>query len=223
AMRTDSWCVFNHFTGVDLWQDVFRQQGGDTGDHPFPCDAAALHHILDDGWAYVLRFDNGVTSAGVLVDGRKRAADEAISPAEEWHRLIGGYPSLVRQFRHATPTMPWMRTRRLQRLGPRAAGDNWADLASSTYTLDALYSPGIAHSMLTVQRLARLLTEPGPSRQGLQEYQRALQAETAFIDRLVHASYQAFADFRLLAAWTMYYFAGAIAAEERRKQGRAGP
>ena len=40
---------------------------------------------------------------------------------------------------------------------------------------------------------------------------------------LVHGSYRAFGRFELVAGFTMYYFAGAIAAEKRRKQGRAGP
>jgi FADH2 O2-dependent halogenase len=28
-------------------------------------DDAALHHVFDGGWVWVLRFNNGITSAGV--------------------------------------------------------------------------------------------------------------------------------------------------------------
>jgi FADH2 O2-dependent halogenase len=118
-----------------------------------------------------------------------------------------------------------MRTQRLQRRARRAAGDNWAMLASSAYTLDALFSTGNAHSLLTVRRLARILESGwGSDLSGaLAAYDQTLQREITFLDMLVHGSYQAFGNFRLLAAFTMYYFAGAISSEERRRQGTAQP
>src|SRR5262249_44865938 len=69
SVRTNSWSVFSHFQGVALWQNVLREQGGLIDDHPYHCDHAALHHVLDDGWIWVLRFNNGITSAGVMYDG----------------------------------------------------------------------------------------------------------------------------------------------------------
>ena len=47
--------------------------------------------------------------------------------------------------------------------------------------------------------------------------------EVQFLDRLIHGSYLAFGRFGLLAAYTMYYFAGAIHSEGRRRRGDAGP
>src|SRR5450631_2308100 len=49
--------LYSHFTGItrtETW-----------GNTPFPVDDAAVHHIFDGGWVWVLRFNNGVTSAGV--------------------------------------------------------------------------------------------------------------------------------------------------------------
>jgi FADH2 O2-dependent halogenase len=223
-VRTNSWSVFNHFVGVERWEDVLREWGGRTEDHPYPCDAAALHHVFADGWMWVLRFDNGVTSAGFLLDGEKRRSDPALVPEDEWLRLMERYPGIARQFRNARPILPWMRTQRLQRRARRTAGANWAMLAPSAYTLDALFSTGNAHALATIQRLARLIERGwgGSLREHLAGYDQALQREMAFLDLLVHGSYQAFGNFRLLAAFTMYYFAGAISGEERRKQGIAG-
>ena len=34
---------------------------------PFPVDDAAVHHVFDGGWIWVLRFNNGITSAGAAV------------------------------------------------------------------------------------------------------------------------------------------------------------
>jgi FADH2 O2-dependent halogenase len=224
GVRTNSWSVFSHFTGVELWHDVLREQGGTTYDHPYACDHAALHHVLDDGWIWVLRFNNGVTSAGVLYDGERRPPDPGIDPAAEWAALLRRYPSVGRQFAGARPVQPWVRTGRVQRRARRVAGDDWAMLAHAAYFLDALFSSGNAHSLLTIERLTRILARhwgrPSLPAQ-LAAYEASLLREADFLDRLVHGCYRSFRRFDLLAAFTMYYFAGAIHAEERRQQGRA--
>ena len=98
ALHTNSWSVYSHFTNVALWQDVLLEQGGTIEDHPYHCDHAALHHVLDDGWVWVLRFNNGVTSAGVTYDGERRPADPRADPETEWAALLRRYPSIGRQF-----------------------------------------------------------------------------------------------------------------------------
>ena len=216
-MRTDSWSVFAHLEGVGRWEEVQRARGADLAGHPYRCDDAALHHVFDDGWAYVLRFGSGLVSAGLLVDGGKRRPARAAE--EEWRAMLARFPAVAQQFKDARPIRPWARTGRLQRRMARVAGPDWALLAPSAYTLDALYSTGNAHALWTVRRLARLL-ERGEATVG---YAAALERETDFLDLLVHGSYRALGRPRRLFAWTMLYFAGAIAAEERARQGRAGP
>ncbi|MFL5341163.1 MAG: NAD(P)/FAD-dependent oxidoreductase [Gemmataceae bacterium] len=223
-VRTNSWSVFNHFTRVELWQDVLIEAGGSVADHPYPCDHAALHHVLDDGWIWVLRFNNGITSAGVLYDGERRPPGDRLDPAEEWAQLLQRYPSVGRQFRRAKPVQPWVCTGRIQRRALRAAGSNWAMLAHAGYFLDALFSSGNAHSLLTIERLARIFSRHWgkPSlAEALAEYDATLQREVDFVDQLVHGCYRSFRRFDLLAPFTMYYFAGAIRSEEDRRQGRA--
>ncbi len=225
TVRTTSWSIFSHFEGVDLWQDVLREQGGRSDDHPYPCDHAALHHVLDEGWIWVLRFNNGITSAGIMFDGERRKPEAVRSPEAEWATLLKRYPSLGRQFQHARPVQPWVRTASVQRRAQRVVGNDWAMLAHAAYFLDALFSSGNAHSLLTIERLGRILARHWgrPSlHDELAEYEAALLREVDFVDRLVHGSYQAFGNFDLMAAYTMYYFTGAIHSEERRQQGIAG-
>lgn len=223
-VRTNSWSIYSHFAGVIRWENILAELGGRTDEHPYHCDDAALHHVLEEGWMWVLRFDNGITSAGFLLDGSKRQPNPSATPEEEWTRLLGRYPAVARQFEHARPVLPWMRSGRLQRRARRTAGENWAMLAPAAYTLDALYSTGNAHAILTIERLARIVGQRWGMeiQEALAEYDAALQREMRFLDMLVHGSYSAFCRFDLLASFTMYYFAGAIAAEERRTQGRAG-
>jgi FADH2 O2-dependent halogenase len=234
TVRTNSWSVFSHFLDVELWQDVLLERGGSIRDHPYHCDHAALHHVLDDCWVWVLRFDNGVTSAGVMYDGERRPAARPVvslrtpgvlDPEAEWVALLGRYPSLGRQFTRARPVQPWTQTGRIQRLARRAAGANWAMLAHAAYFLDPLFSSGNAHSLLTIERLTRVLARHwGRSslKTELMEYEATLFREVDFVDRLVHGCYRSFGRFDLMAAFTMYYFAGAIHSEERRRAGMAG-
>jgi FADH2 O2-dependent halogenase len=224
-VRTNAWSVFSHFSDVALWQDVLREQGGSTADHPFPCDHAALHHVLDEGWIWVLRFNNGVTSAGVMFDGERRPPDASLPPEAEWAALLARYPSLGRHFAQARAVQPWVRTGRIQRKARRVAGADWAMLAHAAYFLDPLFSSGNAHSLLTIERLTRLFARHwGRSslKDELAEYEATLLREVDFVDRMVHGCYRSFGCFELLAAFTMYYFAGAIHSEERRQQGLAG-
>src|SRR6185312_244303 len=86
-------------------------------------------------------------------------------------------------------------------------------------TMDALFSTGIGHSLTAAQRLARILTERREGALLREWYAPALRREVDYIDRLVSGAYRAMPDFPVFAAWGMLYFAGAIAAEERRRRG----
>ncbi|MBO0798507.1 MAG: FAD-dependent oxidoreductase, partial [Blastocatellia bacterium] len=57
--------LYSHFIGVqrsDLMPDYEVE-----GEPPYPPDDSAVHHVFDGGWMWVLRFNNGVTSAGIAV------------------------------------------------------------------------------------------------------------------------------------------------------------
>ena len=55
--------LYSHFSGVKrLDEDVPFDTGATP---PYPVDDAAVHHVFDGGWIWVLRFNNGITSAGV--------------------------------------------------------------------------------------------------------------------------------------------------------------
>jgi FADH2 O2-dependent halogenase len=226
GVRTDAWSVYSHFEGVGLWADVLTESGGSLADHPYHCDDAALHHVLDDGWVWVLRFNNGITSAGAMLDSSRRQPDPARSPEEEWAAILRRYPSIGHQFACARAVRPFVRTGRLQRRTRRAAGDGWAMLAHAAYFLDPLFSGGNAHTLLTIERLGRILRDHWgrPSlRRELDRYGRHLLREVNLLDRMIHGCYRCFTRFDLLGAYVMSYFAAAIHCEHRRRARTAGP
>lgn len=228
-MRTNSRALFGHFTGIELWQRLLESRGGNTADHTFNCDDAALHHIFDGGWMYVLRFNNGVTSAGFLIDGDRQPLDPGVAPEEEWGQWMARYPSVAEQFSRAelTPLCGRLRrTGRLQRRARRTVGPNWAMLPLAAYTLDALHSSGNAHTLYGIERLASIFERRLGSDEfyaALQEHERILQTEIDLVDQIVHGCYGGFVNFELLASFAMFYFAGAHNSEDLCRRGLARP
>jgi len=220
--------LYTHFTGVSRWGDVLEDGYGPaaTAGHPFPCDAAALHQIIDRGWMWVLRFDTGVTSAGFSLDPDAHPVRPGESPAAEWARLVGTYPSLARQFAGAEPVLPFVRTGRLQRRLTRAAGPDWALLPHTAGFLDAWLSPGIAQTLFAVDRLGRAFAEARPGRalgRRMIEYDRAVLRELAWVDEITGTCFSCFDRFPVLSVVAMVYFTAAIYCEESERAGRAGP
>jgi tetracycline 7-halogenase / FADH2 O2-dependent halogenase len=225
-LRTRSRALYSHFTGVARWRDVLREEHGEssTGAHPFPCDAAALHQIIDGGWMWVLRFDDGVTSAGFSLDPDVHPLRSGEAPEAEWQRLLNSYPSLARQFAGAAPIRAFTRTGRLQRRLSRAAGADWALLPHAVGFLDAWLSPGIAQTLFAVERLGRILAEdwrtPRQERQ-LAHYGDTVLRELAWMDEITGTCFACLDRFEVMALVAMLYFVAAVYCEERERAGKA--
>ncbi len=220
SLLTNSRTVYGHFTGVRRWRELYEALGGKSGDHPFDCDAAALHHIFDGGWMWVLRFDNDLVSAGFVLDRKHFPMDDSHGDATEWSSLLSRFPSIQEQFAGAKPVRPIVRSGRLQRVWSRAAGRNWAMLPYTIGFLDPLHSSGIAHNLSGIERLMAILEDGRNVADKLAQYERSLQAEFGLMDKIVHGCYAGFANFELMTTYAMHYFAGAHASEHRRRDGR---
>lgn len=211
--------VFSHFSGVrDMGDAVAGLPPG-----PYPEDWAAVHHVIDEGWMYSLRFDHGVTSAGFLLSphGATQLRASQVSPEALWRTLLRRYPTIETLFGGATPTMPLAFRSRIQHRLTRAAGPRWAMLPHAFGFVDPLFSTGIAWSLRAIERLA-LGFEPGARGRrrepaDLQRYARLLSEEADQIDRFVSGAYDAMAHFDLFAAHAMIYFASVSFAEARQR------
>lgn len=220
-MRMQSYAVFGHFRNMKPWKESLTTS--EIASHPFDCDSSALHHVFDDGWMWQLRFDNGITSAGLLSRSRFEANR---SPDEIWQGTLGQYPSIAVQFKEAMPVQPLIRTNRLQRRLNKAAGENWALLPHSFGFVDPLLSPGHAHSLFGVERLLRIFSQFKHQKDrtpALREYEAALKREVQFLDEMIATCYSTFPRFEIFCDYSMYYFTGAIWHEERILKGLARP
>jgi tetracycline 7-halogenase / FADH2 O2-dependent halogenase len=219
--ETRSAIVFSHFDGVRLMKDV--APGMPEG--PYPDDWAAVHHVIDEGWMYSLRFDDGVTSAGFLLTPRGLASlqSSATSDAETlWRALLQRYPTLARAFADATPLMPIAFRPGIQHRLTRAAGERWALMPHAFAFVDPLFSTGIAWSLRAVERLALAFESAAHNRRVpeldvLTRYEAMLRAEADQIDLVVAGAYEAMTHFDLFAAHAMLYFGAVSFAEASQR------
>jgi FADH2 O2-dependent halogenase len=211
--------LFTHFEGVDRW-DRLRP---DTDTPPYPVDDAAVHHVFPGGWIWVLRFNNGITSAGAALTDGAAAGIRASEGAPAWDRLLATLPSVADQFQASRAVLPFMHSPRLSFRSARAAGSNWALLPSAAGVIDPLLSTGFPLTLLGIVRLLDLLerTSPGKQREAaLETYERMTLAELDATERLVAALYATMADPPLFKRLSLLYFAAASFSEAVRRLGR---
>ena len=214
--QTRSALVFSHFEGVRLMPEVVP--GLPRG--PYPDDWAAVHHVIDGGWMYSLRFDDGVTSAGFALAPRGLAGvtkSRSPDPTVLWRTLLDRYPTIGAAFGAATPVRPFGFRARIQHRLTRAAGARWALLPHAYAFVDPLFSTGIAWSFRAIERLALCFEDGKPDPRELRRYERLLSAEADQIDQLVAGAYEAMDHFDLFAAQALIYFATVSFAEVRQR------
>lgn len=219
--------LFSHFTGVRRLESIPDFQAGGAGRPtdapPYPVDDAAVHHVFDGGWIWVLRFNNGLTSAGVAATDRLAEPLRFAEGAPAWTRLLTRLPSVREQFSEARATLPFVHLPRLSFRSGAVAGTQWALLPSAAGFVDPLLSTGFPLTLLGIARLAQIL-ERGPTSstrsQDLNDYGRTTLAELDAAALLVAALYATLRDFELFAALSLLYFAAANFSETARRLGR---
>ena len=213
--------LFSHFTDVARCDEMPEYAGaGARADRPpCPIDDAALHHVFDGGWMWVLRFGNGTTSAGVAVVDRL-AVDMRLAEGEPaWRRLLERFPTIRAQFADAKPARAFEWIPQLSYRAAVAAGPRWAMLPSAAAFVDPLFSTGFPLTLLGIERLAGVL-ESGAffdGRDALDAYSRTTLAEADHTARFVAGCYAGFPHFDDFVQYSMFYFAAASYAEMARR------
>ncbi len=213
--------LFSHFSNVARLKDASVNGLGEQP--PYPVDDAAVHHVFEGGWIWVLRFNNGITSAGVAAT-RESAERFGLARGEEaWRQLIESIPVLGEQFRDASPTQPFQYTPRLSFRSSATAGKRWAMLPSTAGFVDPLLSTGFPLTLLGVSRLADIVAgnwggEKFACELGL--YARRTDEELLATARLISALYANMGNFPVFRSLSLLYFAAASFSETARRLGR---
>ena len=213
--------LYSHFIGVERCDGMPDYDV--TGNPPYPLDDAAVHHVFENGWMWVLRFNNGVTSAGIVVTD-EMARELKLSDGEAaWQRFLARYPSISAQFADARAVREFTWMPHLTYRSEMAAGEGWVMLPSAAAFVDPLFGPGMPLSALGVERLGRLLEEnlsAGEFNQRLRDYSRTTLREADSTADFVAGCYRAFPQFNLFTSLSMVYYAAAGYCEMARRLGR---
>ncbi len=213
--------LYTHFTDVRRLDEMNVLPSGETP--PYPPDDAALHHVFEGGWIWVLRFGNGLTSAGVAARASLARALRFEEGAPAWERLLDRLPTVREQFADARPALPFVQRARLPFRAAQASGPGWTMLPSAAAFVDPLLSTGFPLTLLGIERLGRALEEdwgtPYLAARLARDADTSLR-ETDAAALLVGALYANFDDFPLFAALSKLYFAAASFSEAARRLGR---
>ena len=218
--------LFTHFSGVRRWETCVdigsnRKTPAPEGDGvpraeatPFPPDDAALHHVFPGGWMWVLRFNNGVTSAGFSMSP-DTAQDLLLQPGSNgWSRLLEHLPSVAAQFADAHPVHPFIQLPSVSFLCPKCVGHRWAMLPSAMGFLDPLLSTGFPLTLLGIRHLSRLLEEDTvPRAERLTGYAAEIRANFGVATELVGALHHNLGRPSVFQSLSMLYFAAASYSE----------
>lgn len=212
--------LYSHFAGVRRL-DAMPEFRSATAP-PYPPDDAAVHHVFDGGWIWVLRFANGITSAGIAAtEALARELDlEAGEPA--WSRVLDRFPAIRAQFEEARALRAFDHSPALAFRRARAAGPGWALLPSAAAFADPLLSTGFPLALLGIDRLARALAEDfGTPRfdSRLAEYETVTLAEADRTAAFVGSLYSVLGDFpRFVERASLYFrFAESVEAIARAR------
>lgn len=207
--------LYTHFVDVERLDGLFPVAGA-----PYPIDDAAVHHVFPGGWIWVLRFNNGITSAGVAATEDLAAELRLADGAAGWDRLLRRLPQVQAQFEKARAVLPFVHSKHLAFRCATVCGPGWALLPSAAGVIDPLLSTGFPLNLLGLGRLLQALETDPPREGALAAYARDTQDELDVTERLVGSLYAVMGDFELFKRLTLLYFAAASFSETARRLGR---
>ena len=213
--------LYSHFSGVGKLDATSCSRIDEPP--PYPIDDAAVHHVFDGGWIWVLQFNNGVTSAGVAATDELAMQLRFSDGSGAWERILDLVPGLKQQFASARALRPFVHMPRLAFRSSNVAGERWALLPSAAGFVDPLLSTGIPLTLLGVSRLAEIIEQDWDTErfsERLQTYAAQTDRELIATARLIGALYANMNNFPVFAALTLLYFAAASFSETARRLGK---
>ncbi|TVQ03914.1 MAG: FAD-dependent oxidoreductase [Balneolaceae bacterium] len=223
--ETNSEAVFSHFVQTRRWLDYLTERQFSTDDYPYNPDHSALHQIIDEGWVWLLRFNNELLSAGIVID-LDSVEFRQKSSAQIWEEVIGKYPSVYKLFQDSSlARVPGklIKTGRLQRMLDHTYGDGWLTLHHTSGFVDPLHSTGIAFTLSGIEKTTRIFDKTTTDSQlpdALAKIQDEFKKELLFIDKLVASCYKSRWYFPLFTAAVMLYFIASVRYEQSRLKGK---
>lgn len=216
-LRTQSRTIFTHMIGLKRYDDTLKPEERPGLSRQWY--EGTLHHMIDGGWFWVIRFDNvpgsesPLTSVGLTLDMRKYPQRD-IPPQQEFEEIVARYPSIAAHLEGAEAVRPWVGTGRLQFAAADSAAPRYFLMSHAHGFIDALYSRGMINTFEQIHafapRLIQALRDDDFTVSRF-DYPRRLQdAMLQDNDRMVHNSFRAFGHYDTWNAWLRVWLANII-------------
>lgn len=214
--------LYSHFTGVGHWAENQAETSDDFP--PYPVDDAAVHHVFNGGWIWVLKFNNGITSAGVAATHEAAELLGLRDGESAWLKILNLIPKLKAQFASAKPLRPFTYVPQVSFRSGTTVGKRWILLPSAAGFVDPLLSTGFALTLLGIGRLAEVIEKSWD----LPEFASQIQAVAAKSDgeilaasRLIGGLYASMNNFPVFIGVSLLYFTAVIFSETVRRLGKS--
>ncbi len=205
--------LYTHFKGVKPFPINSHQSGQEL---PYPVNNAAVHHLFDGGWIWLLQFNNGITSAGVSLRKDKAIIFKLSEGKPAWQRLLEQLPGVRDQFIDAEPVMPFIYQPQMSYRCDQIVSKCWAMLPAAAGFVDPMMSTGFPLNLRGVMRLASML-EDHPDLENLEPalsaYAETTQKEQDLGSLMIGALWASFNDFELFSTLSLIYFTAASYSE----------
>jgi FADH2 O2-dependent halogenase len=213
--------LYSHFSGVGRLGEASYSRTGEPP--PYAIDDAAVHHVFNGGWIWVLQFNNGITSAGVAATDALASRLDFASGAKAWKQLLDLIPALSEQFASAKEELSFVHMPRLAFRSSDIVGSRWALLPSAAGFVDPLLSTGFPLTLLGVARLAKIMEQDWGTERfdaHLKSYAAQTDRELLATARLIAGLYANMNNFPVFVSLALLYFAAASFSEAARRLGK---
>lgn len=211
-LHTNTRTIFGHFKGIPALDDVlgkpnpafrFRRHGG------------TQHHCFEGGWIWVIPFDTGVASVGLVLDPRRHPLDESVAPEVELRHFIARFPTVQAHLGWMEPVRKVIRTGRIQFTSKTILGDGFILTPHAAGFIDPLFSTGITLTQSFISRFVpaavRALRRPRLDMQAFRPLERAFQLEVETIDRVVSGTMRSWGHFDTFKQyWRLFGYATVV-------------
>ena len=208
-LRTQSRTIFTHMVGLERYDDTIPPE--DRPGLSREWYEGTLHHMIDGGWFWIIRFDNvpgsesNITSVGLTLDMRKYPKRDDVTPEQEFQEIVARYPSIAKHLEKGVAVRPWVGTDRLQFSATDSVGPRCFLMSHAHGFIDALYSRGMINTFEQIHalapRLIQALKDDDFSPERFDYPRRLQQSMIRDNDRMVFNSFRSFATWDTWNAW----------------------
>jgi tetracycline 7-halogenase / FADH2 O2-dependent halogenase len=200
SLKTNTWTIYGHFAAEGM-RDLDDVLGGPQVLYRHKRIAGTGHHCFPGGWIWVIPFDDGTVSIGIVMDGNRYPFEAVGTPEEQFNEIVSRFPTVKAHFGDMKPIGRLYRKPRSQIMSRSILGRGVVLTPHASAFIDPLFSTGILQTANFVWHFVPLASRAFET--GDFDIERFRPLERAFfrdidqIDHIVSGAIESFRDFEV--------------------------